>query len=136
MVETFINYLQENNVKITPKRRAIIEFFEQEERCVTPETVWKGLKQKFSHCGLPSVYRNLELFEKCGILTKIQKEDQRMYYALTESNGTHNRAYAVCVKCHKVVALTVEEMPEQLPAANFRVSKKVLHIEGLCSDCQ
>jgi len=134
-MNTFINRLQENRVKITPKRKAIIEYFKEEDRCVTPEAVWKNLKSHFDQCGLPSIYRNLDLFERCGILTKIRKEDQRLYYALSKNKGIDARSYVFCVKCGKVKALADGYMPPKREISGYQILKRFLHVEGICEEC-
>ena len=135
MSETHINRLKENRIKLTPKRRAIISFFENQDRCMAPETVWESLRKQFAHFGLPSVYRNLDLFEKCGILTKVQKSDRRLYYALCKSDR-QKQHYLLCVECGKVDDLPVCFLDHEETLKGFKILNHSVQVEGVCPDCK
>ena len=126
---------RENNFKLTPKRRAIIDFFLCEERYLTPQDVWKGLKKKFKHLGLPSIYRNLETFSKCGILTKIQRPDRRLYYGLCNSKNKHHH-HIICIRCGKVREFSDCGLFKKKTIKGFKVISHSLQIEGICSNCR
>src|SRR5208283_3933591 len=103
MYTPHIQKLKAQKLKITPKRQAILEYFIKEGCYLTPEQVWEKLKKSFKHLGYPGVYRNLESFKDCGILTKIQREDRRLYYALCNIHEGHlHHHHIVCIKCGKV----------------------------------
>ncbi len=130
------NKLKSKRFKLTPKRAAILDYFAQEGKCLTPESVWENLKKSFRHLGLPSIYRNLEVFESCGILVRIQREDRRLYYALCQSKDEihHHHHHILCVKCGKVddvqgCALAGVKTP------GYRILKHFLQLEGLCPNC-
>lgn len=130
MEELYSNKSKENNLKLTPKRRAIIDFFLSQDRYLTPQDVWKGLKKKFKHLGLPSIYRNLETFSKCGILTKIQRPDRRLYYALCNPENKHHH-YIICIKCGKVREFSEYNLCKKKTIKKFKVINHFLQIEGI-----
>ncbi len=134
MDELYLNKLCENNFKLTPKRRAIIDFFLSKKRYLTPEAVWEELKKKFAHLGLPSIYRNLELFSKCGILAKIQRPDRKLYYGLCNSKNKHHH-HIICVKCGKVGEFSDCDLFKKKAIKGFKIVSHSLQIEGICSSC-
>mgnify|MGYP000170856418 CR=1 FL=1 len=135
MRELYLSKLRENNFKLTPKRRAIIDFFLSKDRYLTPEIVWKGLKRKFMQLGLPSVYRNLELFSKCRILTKIQRPDRKLYYGLCNSQNKHHH-HIICIRCGKIREFSDCGLFKKKTIKGFKVVSHFLQIEGICSNCK
>ena len=138
MKNNYIDKLRSKDLKLTPKRGAILDYFIKEGRCMTPEHVWKMLKVRFKQLGLPSIYRNLEQFESCGILTKIQKEDRKLYYALCpsadESLSNHEHYHILCIECGKVDDVDHCSLPE-IKTDGFKVLSHFLQFEGLCAQC-
>ncbi len=135
MKELYLNKLRENNFKLTPKRKAIIDFFLYKDRYLTPGDVWKGLKKKFKHLGLPTIYRNLETFSKCGILTKIQRPDRRLYYGLCNSRNKHHH-HIICIRCGKVEEFSDCNLFRKKIIKGFKVISHSLQIEGICPNCR
>lgn len=138
MEKAHIDKLREQKLKLTPKRQAILNYFVQEGRYLTPEHVWENLKFQFKHLGLPSIYRNLEAFESCGILVKIQREDRRLYYALCQSQCAgdhHHHHHIVCVKCGKVDDVEGCSLAGLTKVSGYKVLKHIVQLEGLCPTC-
>ena len=103
---------------------------------MSPEQVWGKLKKHFKQLGLPSIYRNLEAFEACGILVKIQREDRRLYYALCHDHaGGHHHHHIVCVKCGKVDHVDGCALANMVKASGYKVLKHFVQLEGLCPKC-
>jgi len=139
-MEKYIKMMKKHNLKITPKRKGIIEFFIKNNIYSTPEDIWINLKKNFKKIGLPTVYRNLAEFEKIGILTKIEGEEKRMYYGLCEAKNPFSHHYhIVCIKCHKVEV--VEECNFNHLKKNiekntgFRIIDHKLLLKGICKTC-
>ena len=132
----YIQKLRAQGLKITPRRQAILEYFIKEGRHLTPDQVWEKLKKNFKHAGFPSVYRNLETFNNCGILTKIQREDRRLYYALCNIHGDHHHHHhIVCIKCGKVDDVEGCTLGAIKNTNGYKVLKHFVQLEGLCPQC-
>ncbi len=127
--------LRSHGLKITPKRQAIIAFFEKAKRTLRPEEVWTPLKKKFGRLGLPSVYRNLESLVECGILTRIHKFDNNRHYALCHASEHHHH-HIVCVKCGKIGEFESCRLEKITAVEGFRVLKHFVQLEGVCAGCE
>ncbi len=136
MKELYLTMLRKKKLKLTPRRKAIIDFFLSKERFLTPETVRNGLKKKFKHVGLPSIYRNLESFVKCGILTKIQRPDRKLYYGLCKAKNSQHHHHIICIKCGKVGEFSNRNLFKQKTINGFKILSHSLQLEGLCPNCQ
>ena len=133
----FTQQLKDKRLKVTPKRRAILDCFVQQGRCLTPEQIRDQLKQQFNRLGLPGIYRNLEAFEACGILVKIQRQDRRLYYALCQGHTQgHHHHHIVCIKCGKVDDVHGCALAGTIQASGYKVLHHLIQLEGLCPRCK
>ena len=136
----YIEVLKKANLKITPKRKAVIEFFLQNRRYFTPEEVWITLKRNFKHLGLPTIYRNLRELENIGILIRITRPDQRLYYAICRLSKKKEHHHFICKKCARVSEVEfcnfnniAKDIERKL---NCRITSHFMQVEGLCSKCE
>ncbi len=132
-----LEQLKAKHLKLTPKRKAILDCFSGENKCLSPEQVWEKLRKDFKHLGLPSIYRNLETFESCGILVKIQKDDRRLYYALCRGHVSgHHHHHIVCVRCGRVDEVDGCGLMETVKVSGYKVLKHFVQLEGVCPQCR
>lgn len=136
----YIKMLREADLKVTPKRKAIIMFFLKNERYFTPEEVWLALKKRFGHLGFPTIYRNLKELENIGILVRINRPDQRLYYAICHLGKKRAHHHFVCQRCGRVSEVEfcnfediARDIEEKL---GCRIISHFMQIEGLCSKCK
>jgi Fur family ferric uptake transcriptional regulator len=86
-----------------------------------------------------SVYRTVELFEKLGIVNRLQIGWK---YKLELSDlFTDHHHHATCLQCGAVIALEEDErleagIHELAQNAGFTLSSHSLEIRGLCQNCQ
>ena len=138
-METHLQTLKNNKLKITPRRKAAISLFKDSGVCMGPYDVYKKLKNKLPTLGLPTVYRILDEFSKAGILIRSFSEDRQLRYMLCAHPHEHHHHFT-CRKCKKV---------EEVDFCNFKVISQFiksklnakaeshqLQIEGLCSKCK
>jgi len=140
-MDKYLIKLKENGFKITPKREAIITFFLKSNRCATPETVWKKLKNSFPHLGLPTVYRNLEQLGRIGILTQVNGEENRLYYGLCRAKEPKKHHYHItCKKCCRIDEVEnrfFELLTRSIEKkTGFRITGHKLHLTGICRNCR
>ncbi|MBU4304285.1 MAG: transcriptional repressor [Candidatus Omnitrophica bacterium] len=138
-METYIQVLKNNRLKVTPRRKAIIGVFMKHGVRMGPYELYEKLKRKLPKLGLPTVYRILEELKDAGILVQSLAEDRRLRYALCACPDEHHHHFT-CRKCKKV---------EEVEFCNFnglssfieknlnaKVESHNLQIEGLCARCR
>lgn len=134
-MDQLLEKLKEGGLKLTPRRQAIIRLFMDCGSHLTPEEVWSKLKKKFQHCGLPSVYRNLESLVECGILTRIQQFDRKKHYGLCLSiHGSHHH-HITCIKCGKVDEIKDCAIKDAKKINGYKVVSHFMQVNGVCSGC-
>ncbi len=131
-----IEKLRLHGLKITPRRKAIVEIFQKTHGHMTPEDVWEELRDRFDECGLPSIYRNLAELEVCGILTKIQQFDRRRHYALCAAKDRAHHHHIVCVECGKVGDVAACAIEQIKKVKGFKVLSHYVQLNGVCEGCQ
>ena len=85
---------------------------------------------------LSTVYRILELFVEKNVVIKTSLMNSGM--ALYELNRFQHKHYAVCVNCHKMIALEncpMEHSVPELESGAFKVIGHNLEVFGVCGAC-
>ena len=130
--------LKQLNLKVTPKRLAILGILDAEQVYLSPENIWEKMKSSVGKVGLPTVYRNLEELERGGIITKIIHPNRQLYYYFCGNEGRHHHHF-ICLSCNAVEEL--DYCPER--EIDVKVKKKLkgralshlLQVSGLCKRC-
>jgi len=131
----FMEKLKEGGLKLTPRRQVIIRLFMDCESHLTPEGVWGKLKKKFSRCGLPSVYRNLESLVDCGVLTRIQQFDRRKHYGLCSASHGQHHHHITCIKCAKVEDIKDCAIEGAKKIKGYKIVSHFMQVNSVCSSC-
>jgi Fe2+ or Zn2+ uptake regulation protein len=133
-LEELLKKIKSGGLKVTPRRKAIIELFSRTKCHLTPDDVWRSLKKQFTQCGLPSVYRNLESLVECRVLTRIQLFDSKKHYVLCTSQHKHHH-HIVCIKCGKVEEMQECTFSEQEEINGYRIVDHFMQVNGICANC-
>ncbi len=136
----YIKMLQKANLKVTPKRKAIIWFFLQNRKYFTPWEIWIALKGKFKHLGFPTIYRNLKELESIGVLTRISRPNQKLYYALCPLGRKKEHHHFVCERCGRVKEVefcNFKEIAKDIEKElDCKITSHFIQIGGVCSECE
>jgi Fur family zinc uptake transcriptional regulator/Fur family ferric uptake transcriptional regulator len=138
-MNTYLQVLRDNLMKITPRRKAVINLFLKNNTQMRPCDVYKNLKRNLPKIGLPTVYRILDELKNIGILIQVLSEDRQLYYSLCSMPDEHHHHF-ICTKCKKT---------EEIDYCNFsrisglieknlkcKVESHLLQIKGLCAQCR
>ena len=137
MFNDFPLALKKLNLKITPKRVAILEILMKESVYLSPEEIWKEMKKRFVKIGLPTVYRNLEELSEGNIISKVNHPNRQLYYYLCQNQSHHH--HFICLSCRRVEDINfcgVKELEEEVKKKiKGKVLSHVLQVNGLCKNC-
>jgi len=129
--------LRKLNLKITPKRVAILEILMKESVYLSPDDIWKKMKKRFVKIGLPTIYRNLEELSEKNIISKVTHSDRQLYYYLCQNQSHHH--HFICLSCRRVedINLCGAKKAEREVEKNIggKVLSHILQINGLCKSC-
>lgn len=134
--------LQTESLRLTPQRNAVVEvLIANAEDHLSAEEIYMHTKEIHNEIGLATVYRNLELLEKLGIIHRFDYGDGQSRYEIRLDDGDeHYHHHLICKKCgyigefHSDLLETIEKRIEQ--EKGFEVTDHCLRFFGLCANCR
>jgi len=132
--------LHDDGQRYTPRRRALVELLAEVDQ---PLTIPQLLDRR-RDMAQSSLYRNLAVLEKAGVVHRIVTSDEFARYELAEHLTEHHH-HLICDHCGDVADFTVPAAIEaDLEAAvakvarrtGFRVRDHQLDLVGTCARCR
>lgn len=136
---TATNRLRADGQRYTPRRQALVELLAEVDQPLTiPQLLERrrGMAQS-------SVYRNLAVLERAGVVHRILTSDEFARYELAEDLTEHHH-HLICQSCGDVTDFTLPKGVESdLESAlarvarrsSFRVEHHRLDLVGTCPNC-
>ncbi len=118
------------NIKLTPKRRAILSTLKEADEALTAAELHAALP----HIDLATIYRNLELFSEHKVIQRVQLGGGEAQYEYQDEPHHH----AVCDTCHRVIHFTApdKKIIAALGLSDFAVDELEITVHGQCKDDQ
>ena len=94
--------------------------------------------QELSDMDRVSIYRNLSLFSRSGLIHSVMGEDgvTRFRFHSSRYKGCPgNHPHFLCLSCSKMICLTGQRLPSVDVPEGFTVSGKQLTVYGYCDQC-
>jgi len=134
MINQYKEKLNENGLKNTPQRLAILDIIANEKQPLSAEEILSKLNISVN---LSTIYRTLDTMAQKNIISKLEIDgvDRCVY----EYNREGHRHYLICKGCKKIVAIygcplaTYEKSLEQ--KTEYKIDEHKLFIYGYCPDC-
>lgn len=126
-------------LKKTRQRESVLSVLEGTKQPLSAVDICSQIEEKGETVWLSTVYRVLEIFEKKEVVVKTNIMNNGM--AVYELNRFQDRRhYAVCINCHKIIAMNNCPMEEfkftpKLEDKNFHIVGHNLELYGYCKDC-
>lgn len=138
MIEKLLN---EKDIKLTSRRRAVLEVFLNGKDHVRVEDIYDLLKH--TGIGFATVYRTVELLTKAGIISEIMI-DKVNYYELRAFSEKCMHVHFKCKKCNRVFdcndpklgvdIIKLRNYTEELYGVH--VDKLTFVMQGVCDECK
>ena len=130
------SYLDENTLKHTKQRQAILEVFLEARGHITSEDLFKKVRELYSHIGHTTVYRTLRLLCDAGLASERRFDDGATRYEAKRQHHDH----LVCLRCGKIIAFEssmIEGAQQNIAKQpSFRLLRHRHELYGYCSDCE
>ncbi|BBB91798.1 MAG TPA: transcriptional repressor [Methylomusa anaerophila] len=124
-------------IKRTRQRESVLSVLENSEKPLSAADICSKMEKSGDVAWMSTVYRILELFVKKGMVIKTNVMNNEM--AVYELNRFKHKHYAVCMNCHKIIAMAncpMEKFIPKLEDENFHVMGHNLEVFGFCEDCK
>lgn len=131
-----IDTLKESGVRITPQRHAVLEYLLTSMTHPTADEIYKALETKFPSMSVATVYNNLRVLRKIGLVRELTYGDDSSRFDCNMTEHYH----VICDACGEIVDFDypaleeVELLAEQV--TGFDVSHHRLELYGKCEACQ
>jgi Fur family ferric uptake transcriptional regulator len=121
----------------TSQRRLLLSVMREAERHLDAKELYRRASERDASISLATVYRNLHLFKKQGLIDESHLGQARCFYEMKHS-GQHQ--HMVCESCGQVIEfespLIRKLVAEVQRRSNFAVTKVELYLEGHCHECR
>ena len=135
-LETLLEQLRQNGLRITPQRRVILELLANDDSHPTAEQVYQRLLSIMPDVSRTTVYNTFRELSDLGVLTPVNdfSEGGQRY---DTNNETHHHLY--CVQCHTLVDIDrdlngLQLRPEE--TSGYQILNRQVTFYGICPDCQ
>jgi len=134
-IPTIATILRQHEHSVTKARQVVFNALADSG----PLTMAQLTNKVRAHIDRTSVYRTVDLFEKLGIINRLQIGWK---YKLELSDlFTEHHHHATCMQCGSVISLEEDESLETgiqhlAASADFTISSHTLEIRGICSSCK
>ena len=125
-----------NGLKMTPQRRAIVEFLQSATTHPTADEVLRAVNDKFPMTSRATVYNTLNWLKDSGMVSEVFEGGLVRY-----DPNTSNHHHFVCRACGKVEDVGAEMIGaielDQVAAhlGQQKVENYEVTLRGLCADC-
>ena len=125
-------------MRVTPVRRAILEFLASSRVPVTLETI-SASQGVSGHCDMTTVYRTLMLFKEADIVRLVGSSRRESFFCLNVPG--RNNHFLICRECGQTSVLrlpdrTAGEIAAAAAASGFSPTTQDYEVHGLCNHCQ
>lgn len=130
--------LKENSYKLTSQRKAIIDsLLEYKGHFLTAEEIFIKTKEKYAKTNFSTIYRNLEILDKIGVIHKTSIKDGAAVYELMCNDSHHH--HLICKGCGKTDVIDfcpIDEISSHLDNKDFTLTGHKFELYGYCSKCK
>lgn len=136
--DVFADYLANQNLKMTPQRRLILDTFLKQNAHLSSEELYAKVKKRDKSVGQATVYRTLKLLNESGLIEPLDFADGVTRYELSYGESHHD--HLICERCGKNIEIldtTIEHRQEELAKEHgFTLLKHKMYLYGICKDCK
>lgn len=126
--------VEECGLKMTPQRRAIVEYLQDATHHPTADEVLKAVNERFPMTSRATVYNTLNWLKGAGLVREVFEGGHVRF-----DPNTSDHHHFVCRRCGRVEDVE-RELIGDFQIDTFSGHQKIDYFEvtlrGLCSDCQ
>lgn len=131
-----LDILKQEGIRITPQRHAVLEYLLDSKAHPTADDIYKALENKFPNMSVATVYNNLRVLRKVGLVRELTYGDDSSRFDCNMTEHYH----IMCEDCGKIVDFhyppldEVESLAEKV--TGFEVSHHRMELYGKCDECK
>ena len=132
--------------RLTKPRQAILDILSHIGRHLAAEQIYKEALKIYSNVGLSTIYRNLELLVRIGLVWKLDVGDNKARYEIAKRAKESHHHHLICKKCNTIIDYLdsidnekdfIREREKNLSSKyNFKIENHCIDFFGLCNKCR
>jgi Fur family transcriptional regulator, peroxide stress response regulator len=134
-MEDIISLLKNEQVRITPQRQEMIAILKNSKEHWTAEEIFNELGKQFSSVSITTVYNNLKLFVKLGLVEELQFGEGLSKFEWKSEEHYH----IICSNCGKIEDFYYPQLKEVEAFAQdlskYKIKNHQLQFYGTCKNC-
>lgn len=123
--------------RVTWQRRLLLDLISQAGGHLDADELFRRAKEREPRISLSTVYRNLRLFKKLGLVDERHLSENHHHYEI-KSPAEHY--HLVCLSCGRVIEFgspLLQRIENQIRRENqFEVTGAEIRLQGYCSRCR
>ena len=135
---TFGRYLKSKRLRATPVRFKILDEVMKGTGHFDAEELLGKLRSKGIKVSRATVYNTLEVFLRCGLVSKYRFGENHSRFERAFGRPRHD--HLICLSCGDIIEFVNEKLnriqEEACKEKNFRPQNSTLQIFGVCEKCQ
>jgi len=135
-VKDIVKKLSEQGYRLTPQRMLVLSAIANSDDHISAEEIYAQVVAKYPYVNISTIYRNLELLKRLGLVTETDLGGGRVRYHPADKGHHH---HLVCEECGKIIDLDeslLSSLKSQLLREyKFSADLRHLAIFGHCADC-
>ncbi|KKP85940.1 MAG: Ferric uptake regulator [Candidatus Roizmanbacteria bacterium GW2011_GWA2_35_8] len=122
--------------RYTKTRKKIFKALSISKKPITVQEIFKYLKKNREKINLASIYRNLNLMEKSGLVSVVLFGEGKKRFELKDKSAHHHHFF--CKNCGEIedVEMKEDDLMTIFNKSRFLIKEHKLEFFGLCPDCQ
>jgi Fe2+ or Zn2+ uptake regulation protein len=122
---------------VTAQRTLLLELLRRSDEHLDADELYRRAREKYPRISLSTVYRNLQLFKKLGLIEEHHFAEEHHHY---EVKPTTEHQHLLCLNCGKIVEfvcpLSQKFKKDIGKQYDFDITGVELRMTGLCSSCR
>jgi Fe2+ or Zn2+ uptake regulation protein len=123
--------------RVTGQRATLLDLIRKSGGHLDADELHRQAREKYPRISLSTVYRNLRLFKKLGLIEEHHFAEEHHLY---EAKPPREHQHLSCLRCGKIVEFTCpfsQKYKEDIGKKyNFDISGVEIHMTGLCETCR
>ncbi|MEM9087533.1 MAG: transcriptional repressor [Cyanobacteria bacterium P01_F01_bin.53] len=133
--------LHDRGWRMTPQRETILKTFQNlpEGQHLSAEDLCDLLKSDGTPIGLSTIYRNIKLMSRMGILRELELAEGQKRYEINQP-APHHHHHMICVRCSKTIEFKDDSVlkagAQTATQSGYQLLDCQLVIHAICPSCQ
>ena len=125
----------EKRWRLTNQRQVLMEELKKITTHPTAGELYEMVRRRLPRIGLGTVYRNLELMSRCGIIKKLETRGEQKRFDINTSPHYHIRCNT-CGRVDDMLIPLLEDLDAQAAdSCSYMILEHNIEFSGICSDC-